>query len=160
MVHVSGPVGTPAGSASLATDAARRLARQQSLARVMWSYRTMLFNPRYRAIGLIDLPRYVFGALVAPWLELACLIALPFAALAGVLTFWQLVLVCAAVGLGNGVRLSAAMLIAPWPRGEPTMARLLALAPIEVFVARPAELYSKLLGLFRVLVSRPGPASA
>jgi hypothetical protein len=160
LVHVAVPVGTPVSAASLVEYVSLRLERQQSMARVLWRYRSMIFNPRYRTIGLIDLPRVLFGALVVPWLELACLLALPFAAVAGVLTLSQLVLVYAAIGVGNGVRLNAAMLVAPRPADDRTTMRLLALAPLEVFVWRPVQLYSRLLGLLRVLVSRPGPASA
>lgn len=160
LVHVAVPAGTPVSAASLVEYVSLRLERQQSMARVLWRYRSMIFNPRYRTIGLIDLPRVLFGALVVPWLELACLLALPFAAVAGVLTLSQLVLVYAAIGVGNGVRLNAAMLVAPRPADDRTTMRLLALAPLEVFVWRPVQLYSRLLGLLRVLVSRPGPASA
>jgi cellulose synthase/poly-beta-1,6-N-acetylglucosamine synthase-like glycosyltransferase len=160
MVHVSTPAGTPVSAASLADYVAHRLERQRSLARVMWNYRGMILNPRYRAIGLVDLPRYLFAVLVVPWLELACLLALPFAALAGVLTWPQLVLVYAAIGLGNGVRLNAAMLVAQWPGNQRALVRLLVLAPLEVFVSRPVQLYSRVAGLLQVLASRPGAASA
>jgi cellulose synthase/poly-beta-1,6-N-acetylglucosamine synthase-like glycosyltransferase len=160
MVHMATPAGTPVSAASLADYVSHRLERQQSLARVVWNYRGMIFNPRYRTIGMVDLPRYLFMMLVVPWLELGCLLALPFAALAGVLTGPQLVLVYAAIGLGNGVRLNAAMLVAPWPGDRRTLVRLLVLAPLEVFVSRPVQLYSRVAGLLRVLVSRPDPASA
>jgi glycosyltransferase involved in cell wall biosynthesis len=158
LVHVTTPSGTPVSAASLAEYVSHRLERQQSMARVLWRYRGMLFNPRYKTIGLLDLPLVLFGALVVPWLELACLLALPFAVVTGVLTVAQLVLVYAAIGVGNAVRLNAAMLVAPWPADDRTTLRLLALAPFEVFVSRPVQLYSRLLGLVRVLVSRPASA--
>jgi cellulose synthase/poly-beta-1,6-N-acetylglucosamine synthase-like glycosyltransferase len=160
LVHVTVPLGAPVSADSLAEYVSHGLERQQSMVTVLWRYRGMLFNPRYRTIGMFDLPRVLFGVLVVPWLELACLLALPFAWMAGVLTAAQLVLVYAAVGIGNGVRLNAAMLVAPWPPDDRTTLRLLVLAPLEVFVARPVQLYSRLLGLLRVLVSRPGPAKA
>jgi cellulose synthase/poly-beta-1,6-N-acetylglucosamine synthase-like glycosyltransferase len=160
MVHLATPVGTPAGVASLGLFMAHRLERQHSLARVLWRYRAMIFNPRYRRIGMVDLPRYLFGLLVVPWLELFCLLALPFSSLAGVLTLPHLVLVYAAIGLGNGVLLNAAMLLAPWPGDERTLVRLLVLGPLEVFVARPVQLYSRLVAVLRVIVSRPAPAGA
>jgi hypothetical protein len=120
----------------------------------------MILNPRYRTIGMVDLPRYLFGLLIVPWLELCCLLALPFAALAGVLTVPDLLLVYAAIGIGNGVLLNAAMLLAPWPGDQRTLVRLLVLGPLEVFVARPVQLYSRLAAVLRVIVSRPAPAGA
>jgi hypothetical protein len=160
MVHVATPSGTTASTSSLADYLSRRLERQQSLARVVWNYRGMVLNPRYRTIGMVDLPRYLFTMLIVPWIELGCLLVLPFAVLAGVLTWPQLVLVYAAIGLGNGVRLNAAMLVAPWPEDQRTLVRLLVLAPLEVFVSRPVQLYSRVVGLLRVLVSRPDPSRA
>ena len=65
---------------------ARRAAqRRQAMARILWRYRGMLFNPRYGRVGLVDLPQLLFDAVVVPWLELVCLAALPFAAVVGVL---------------------------------------------------------------------------
>jgi len=160
MVQLATPVGEPAGESSLGAFVARRLERQHSLARVLWQYRGMICNPRYRALGMLDLPRYLFAMLVVPWLELACLLTLPFATVAGVLSLRQLLLVCAVIALGNGILLNAAMLLAPCPRDQSALVRLLLLAPFEVFVARPVQLYSRLVGVLRVVVSRPGPAAA
>jgi cellulose synthase/poly-beta-1,6-N-acetylglucosamine synthase-like glycosyltransferase len=160
MVQLATPVGEPAGESPLGAFVARRLERQHSLARVMWQYRSMIFNPRYRALGMLDLPRYLFAMLVVPWLELACLLALPFATVAGVRSPGQLLLVCAVIALGNGILLNAAMLLAPWPADQAALVRLLLLAPFEVFVSRPVQLYSRLVGVLRVVVSRAGPAAA
>lgn len=160
MVHVTTPIGAPITEPSLAALVARRLDRQHSMARVLWLYRGMILNPRYRQIGMLDLPRYLFAALVVPWLELFCLVALPFSAVTGVLTLPELLLAYCAIGLGNGVLLNAAMLAAPRPVEERTLLRLLLLGPVEVFVSRPVQLYSRLVGLLRILFSRPAPAGA
>jgi hypothetical protein len=128
--------------------------------RILWDYRGMLFNPRYKRVGLLHLPRYLFAAVIVPWLELASLLVLPFAAAAGVLTVGQLALVVAAVAAGNGVLLNTAMLVAPRPSSQATELRLLALAPFEVFIWRPVQLYSKLVALVQTAVSRRAPAAA
>ena len=160
MVQLATPVGEPAGESSLRAFVARRLERQHSMARVLWQYRGMILNPRYRALGMLDLPRYLFAMLVVPWLELGCLIALPFGTVAGVLPLGQLLLVYAVIALGNGILLNAAMLLAPWPADQAALVRLLLLAPFEVFVSRPMQLYSRLVGVLRAVASRPGPATA
>jgi hypothetical protein len=160
ILHVTEPVGSPRQEPSLAQLIAERQQRHQAMARILWRYRGMLFNPRYGRIGMINLPKYLFAAVIVPWLELACLLALPFAAIAGVVSPLNLFLVVAAVGFGNGVLLNTAMLLAPWPPDDRSQLRLLALGPFEVFVWRPVQLYSRLLGLVRLVTSAPEDAAA
>ncbi len=50
------------------------LARQRErwhrgLIAAAWTYKTMLFNPRYRRVGLIAVPFYTFGEMLAPVVE-------------------------------------------------------------------------------------------
>ena len=160
ILHVTEPVGATRQEATLAQLIAERQQRHQAMARILWRYRGMLFNPRYGRIGMVNLPQYLFAAVVVPWLELACLVALPFAAVAGVLSPLNLFLVIAAVGFGNGVLLNTAMLLAPWPPDDRSQLRLLALGPFELFVWRPVQLYSRLLGLVRLVTSARGDAAA
>jgi cellulose synthase/poly-beta-1,6-N-acetylglucosamine synthase-like glycosyltransferase len=42
---------------------------QRGLVAAMWQYRGMLFNPRYGRVGLIAVPFYTFGEMVAPLVE-------------------------------------------------------------------------------------------
>jgi cellulose synthase/poly-beta-1,6-N-acetylglucosamine synthase-like glycosyltransferase len=42
----------------------------------MWTHRTMLFNPRYGSIGMLAVPFYVFGEMLAPVVELVGWLAL------------------------------------------------------------------------------------
>ncbi len=160
ILHVAEPVGSPRQEPTLGQLIAERRQRHQAMARILWRYRGMLFNPRYGRIGLVNLPQYLFDAVVVPWLELACLVALPFAAVVGVLSPLNLFLVIAAIGFGNGVLLNTAMLLAPWPPDDRSQMRLLALGPFEVFVWRPVQLYSRLLGLVTLVTSARGDAAA
>lgn len=159
IVHVTVPVGAPAITPSLAAVLQRRRRRQHAMARVLWRYRRMIGNPRYGALGLVDLPGYVFAAAVAPWLELTALLALPFAVLAGVFSPAQLVLALLAIGLGNAVLLGAGLLLTPLPDDEYSLLPMLALAPFEVFLSRPVQLYSRLTALLRLLLPSPRPVS-
>jgi cellulose synthase/poly-beta-1,6-N-acetylglucosamine synthase-like glycosyltransferase len=160
IVHVNAPVGHACSAPSLAALVAARRSRQRAMVRILWDYRGMLFNPRYRRVGMLHLPRYLFTVVIVPWLELASLLVLPFAAAAGVLTAGQLGLVAAAVAGGNGVLLNTAMLIAPRPASQAMELRLLLLAPFEVFLWRPMQLYSKLVALLRTVVPRRAATTA
>jgi cellulose synthase/poly-beta-1,6-N-acetylglucosamine synthase-like glycosyltransferase len=160
IVHVNVPVGHERSTPTLAALVAARRCRQRAMVRILWDYRGMLFNPRYRRVGLLHLPRYLFTAVIVPWLELASLLVLPFAAAAGVLTTGQLVLVAAAVAAGNGVLLNTAMLVAHRPSSQAMQLWLLLLAPLEVFVWRPVQLYSKLVAFVQTVVSRRATGGA
>jgi cellulose synthase/poly-beta-1,6-N-acetylglucosamine synthase-like glycosyltransferase len=154
IVHVGSPVGSVPGERTMAALMALRLERQQSIVRVLWRARGMLLNPRYGRVGLVDLPSYVLSTTVVPWFELACMVLLPFAVIAGVLTALQLLAVFVAIAAGNGVLLNTAMLLSPPAVTERTLMWLLALGPLEVFVSRPLQLYSRLVGLARALAPR------
>jgi len=151
IVHVSEPIGAPADR-SLRDVMHRQREQQQATAALLWRYRTLLLNPRYGSVGTIDLPKYLFSALIVPWLELLCLALLPFAPLLGVLTGSQLLLVVVALGLGNAVLLNTALLMAPaGSHGDITLRRFILLGPIELFVSRPVQLYARLMGMMRML---------
>ena len=110
-------------------------------------------------MGTIDLPRYVFSTLIVPWLELLCLGLLPLAPLLGLLTLSQLLLLLAALGLGNAILLNTALLLAPpGAHDDATMRRFVLLGPIELFVSRPVQLYARLRGVVSML-GRARPAS-
>ena len=86
----------------------------------MWRHRALFFNPRYGRLGLIDLPRYAFNLLVAPWVELLALVLLGLAVPLGVLTSGHLLLVLVTIGLGNGILAASALLLTGFagPRSE------------------------------------------
>ncbi len=77
---------------SLAVLGRQRERWHRGLIAAMWEYRGMLFNPRYGRVGLIAVPFFTFGEMLAPVVEVAGyvltgvglalgLVNLPFAAL-------------------------------------------------------------------------------
>ena len=113
----------------------------------------MLLNPAYGRLGMIDLPQLLLTLIVVPWFELLSLIALPLAPLAGVLT------VRAADGQRAGDCVwqraadrhrDAAVANGVWTRSGALV--LGPLAPLEVFLARPARLWSRVKALTGALV--------
>ena len=155
IVHIAEPIGTASDARSLDALLAEQLRRRDALAPAVWRSRGMLCNPSCGRVGLIDLPQLLLTEAVVPWLELLCLAALPFAPLAGVLTVTQLIAVVMAIAIGNGLLIDTAMLRSPVEPDERHVLGLVVLAPLEVFVARPARLWSRVRGLTRALA---GPA--
>jgi cellulose synthase/poly-beta-1,6-N-acetylglucosamine synthase-like glycosyltransferase len=89
---------------------ARVLGRQRErwhrgLIGTLWSHRRMLFNPRYGSVGMVAMPFYVFGELLAPVVELfgwmALLVGLAIGAVDGAFALLFL-----AVAVGYGMLLS------------------------------------------------------
>jgi len=158
IVHITEPIGVPAGDAQLAELVRRQEASREAIGRILWRHRGLLLNPRYGPFGMFDLPRYAFSALVVPWLELLCLAALPLALIAGPLPPGQLALAVAALGLGNGLLLNTALLTTPRDAyAGAVLVRFILIGPLQLFVYRPVQLAGRLRGLIRAL-QRPAEA--
>ncbi len=88
----------------------RVLARQRErwhrgLIATLWEHRVMLFNPRYGRIGMLAMPFYVFGEMLAPAVELFGWIALALGILVGVVDR-DFALLFLGVAVGYGMLLS------------------------------------------------------
>ena len=74
---------------------------QRGLFDVLWRHRTLLFNPRYRALGLVVFPYFVFVELLAPVIEALGIIGLVVGLALGVVnTPFAILFFLAAYGLG------------------------------------------------------------
>jgi poly-beta-1,6-N-acetyl-D-glucosamine synthase len=159
IVHIGEPVGAASNEAVLDVLLAEHSRRRDALTPAVWRSRGMLLNPSFGRLGLVDLPQLLLTSAVVPWFELLCLAALPLAPAVGVLTVPQLLTVMAAIAVGNGLLIETAMLRIPVERDDPRVLGLVLLAPLEVFIGRPARLWSRVVGLTRAL-SRPEPMGA
>ena len=88
----------------------RQLAHQrarwsQILSQALWIHRVMLFNPRYRGVGLVVLPFYLIFELLSAVVELLAVIAFIAGWALGILSP-GLVLLFVAAGLGYGAFLT------------------------------------------------------
>ena len=91
-------------------SSARVLARQRErwhrgLIATLWQHRTMLFNPRYGAVGMVAYPFYLLGEMLAPVVELLGWVALVVGLAAGAINV-PFALLFLAVAYGYGVLLS------------------------------------------------------
>ena len=154
IVHIAEPVGRAADQLALAMLLDEQTRRRDALASTVWRSRGMLLNPAYGRVGLIDLPQLLLSTAVVPWFELMCLAVLPFASAAGVFSTSDLIVVIAAIAVGNGLLIDTALLRSPVELSERQALELVLLAPFELFVGRPVGLWSRLTGLTRA-VGRP-----
>jgi cellulose synthase/poly-beta-1,6-N-acetylglucosamine synthase-like glycosyltransferase len=148
IIHVSEPVGTM--DPYSARD--RIVMSGQLPLAVIWRHRHMLFHPAVGRLGLWDFPRYVFNAVVAPWLEIAALALLALAVPLGIVSAGELLLVAFIIALGSGVVADAALLASARPEHDVRPASLFNLilaGPLEYFLTRPTLLLARL---------RPSPA--
>ncbi len=89
---------------------ARVLGRQRErwhrgLIGTLWEHRVMLFNPRYGRIGMLAMPFYLFGELLAPVVELFGWVALVLGLAVGAVD-GQFAMLFLAVAIGYGMLLS------------------------------------------------------
>ncbi|MBX3133543.1 MAG: glycosyltransferase family 2 protein [Gemmatimonadaceae bacterium] len=95
---------------------ARVLGRQRErwhrgLIGTLWAHRTMLFNPRYGPVGMLAVPFYVFGELIAPLVELCGWLALALGLALGAVDFgFALLFFLVAIGYGTILSIWAVLL--------------------------------------------------
>jgi len=140
-------------------ESAKVLARQRErwhrgLLAAMWTYKTMLFNPRYGRVGLIAVPFYTLGEALAPLIEvLGYVITVAGLALGSVNVGFALLFILVAWGYGMLLSLWAVVLEeASFRRyrrfGD--LLRLLAFATLENFGYRQRTVWWRLKAFFTV----------
>jgi len=84
---------------------------QRGLVAAMWQYRGMLFNPRYGRVGLIAVPFYTFGEMLAPLVEVFGYVIIVAGLIAGVVNVsFALLFILVAWGYGMLLSLWAVVL--------------------------------------------------
>lgn len=152
------PVGWTEAPERLSSLASQRDRWHRGLADVLWRHRAVLFNPRYRAMGLIVYPYFLLVELLAPVIEavglLATILGLAIGALDGE---FALLLLLAAYGLGAALTAATlAMEEVAFHRYERMSDRFLLLAwtLIENLGYRQLTVYWRLRGLWGFLRGR------
>jgi hypothetical protein len=124
----------------------------------MWEYKGMLFNPRYGRVGLIAMPFYFFGEMLAPVVEVIGYAITVLGAATGVIDApFALLFVLVAWGYG--------MLLSLWAvvleetsfrryRRAGDLARLLLFATLENFGYRQRTVWWRLRAFFRLRSQR------
>ena len=140
-------------------ESARVLARQRErwhrgLIAAMWEYKGMLLNPRYGRVGLVAVPFYTFGEMLAPLVEVLGYVITVAGAAAGVVsTSFALLFMLVAWGYGMLLSLWAVVLEEVSFRryrrlGD--LARLVLFAMLENFGYRQRTVWWRLRAFFTV----------
>ena len=144
-------------------ETGRVLGRQRErwhrgLIAAMWEYKGMLFNPRYGRVGLLAVPFYTFGELLAPVVEvLGYLITALGAAFGMINVSFALLFVLVAWGYGMLLSLWAVVLeeVSFRRYGRPgDLARLLLYAVLETFGYRQRTVWWRLRAFFTLRKGR------
>jgi hypothetical protein len=118
------------------------------------TYRRMFLNPRYGSVGLLGMPFFLASEVLAPLFELATVIVLVLGVAFGLLDWQTVVAVTTVIALLNA-SLSAAAVAALETQSRTYrssgIARLLLLAPFELFLYRPLIAWARVKGTWRTM---------
>jgi poly-beta-1,6-N-acetyl-D-glucosamine synthase len=147
-------VGTTEGPDSVRKLVSQRERWQRVIDESVWHYRRMLFNPRYKTVGLLGMPFYLFSEVLAPVFELAALASLVAAVAVGVFDWKTFALTLGVIAFANATLTALAIMADDlqsrlYRVGD--LARLFALAPLDLFVYRPILVWARLKGTWRFL---------
>jgi biofilm PGA synthesis N-glycosyltransferase PgaC len=147
-------VGTTEGPDTVRKLVSQRERWQRVIAESVWAYRRMLFNPRYKTVGLLGMPFYLFSEVLAPVFELAAFVSLVAAIALGIFDWQPFLLTIGVIAFANGA-LTAIAIFADDVQSRlyrvQDVARLLLLAPLDLFLYRPILVWSRLKGTWRFL---------
>lgn len=147
-------VGITEGPDSVGKLVSQRERWQRVIDETVWHYRRMWFNPRYRTVGLIGAPFYLFTETLSPVVELLALVSIPLSFALGVFEPASFALVLGAVAFVNASLTACAILFDDlqsrmYRRRD--LARLLLLAPLDLVLYRPIIVWARLKGSWRFL---------
>jgi hypothetical protein len=130
----------------------------RALVAAMWEYKGMLFNPRYGRVGLLAVPFYTFGEMLAPLVEVFGYLVTALGLISGVVdSSFALLFVLVAWGYGMLLSLWAVVLeeVSFRRYGRPSdLARFLLFATIENFGYRQRTVWWRLRVFYSVLTQR------
>jgi biofilm PGA synthesis N-glycosyltransferase PgaC len=132
----------------------QRVRWQRVVIETVWHYRKMFANPRYRSVGLIGMPYYVFTEALAVVFQALAVIALIAAAVFGLMEIAAFAYLIAIMALLIGILSLAALLIQDLSFREleySTLVRLALLAPLDLFLYRPLIFVAEVKALFQFL---------
>ena len=147
-------IGATEGPNTVRKLIAQRERWQRVIAETVWHYRRMLFNPRYKRVGLLGAPFYLFSEVLAPVFELLAIVSLALAVALGVFEWPVFVLSLALIAFFNAALTASAIFADDMqsrlydPGG---LVRLLLLAPLDLVLYRPILVWARLKGTWRFL---------
>jgi biofilm PGA synthesis N-glycosyltransferase PgaC len=147
-------VGTTEGPDTVRKLVSQRERWQRVIDETVWHYRNMWFNPRFGSVGLIGVPFYLVTEVLAPLVEVLAVTSLCIAVALGVFDLFTFAIMVAAIAFTSASLTACAVLLDDVqsrtyrPRD---LARLLLLAPLDLFLYRPIIFWARLKGSWRFL---------
>lgn len=147
-------VGTTEGPDTFRKLVSQRERWQRAINETVWHFRGMWFRPKYKSVGLLGAPFYLLTEVLAPVVELVALVALPIAVALGVFDWHVFVVMVAAIAFLTGALTASAILLDDLQSRTyrvRDLARLLVLAPLDLFLYRPIIIWARFKGTWRFL---------
>lgn len=124
----------------------------------IWLNRGMAFNPRYKQIGLISFPYFIFIELIGPIIELLGYIYMIITFLVGSINILSAIVLLLLFLIYSSVLSMFGVLFEAWstntyPRSKDSL-KLLLYSLTEVFWFRPMIAYFRLIGLFSFIFGK------
>ena len=142
----------------LTSLAGQRKRWQKGLLEVLWRYRSMMLNPRYRIIGMVAFPYYFVVELMGAVVELLGSIAILIAALLGVLTWTTFIyFMILAYLIGTLISIGSVVMEEITYRRYQKLsevARLLLLCTLEFFPYRQFLVFWRVVGMLELLAGK------
>ncbi|HZO17463.1 MAG TPA: glycosyltransferase [Gemmatimonadaceae bacterium] len=132
---------------------------QRVVLETIWEYARMIFNPRYKAVGLLGLPYYLLFEGLAPLFQLLSVVALVVAIVFGLLG-WPIYL--ALFGLmmfATAIPTTVAVLLHDAAYRDykvRDLIRMMALGPLDLLLYRPILMWAGLRGTWQFLRKEKG----
>jgi len=147
-------VGTTEGPDTVRKLVSQRERWQRVIDETVWHYRNMWFNPRFRSVGIVGVPFYLVTEVLAPAVEVLAVVSLGLSLVLGLFSPATFALMLAAIAFMNASLTACAILLDDvQSRTYRTrdLARLLLLAPLDLFLYRPIIFWARLKGSWRFL---------
>jgi biofilm PGA synthesis N-glycosyltransferase PgaC len=154
IVALPEPVVTTEAPERLRSLISQRERWQRVTLEVMWHYRRMFLNPRYRAFGLAGMPYFFLSEIVSPLVELLAVGIFALALLEGAFSWLVYAVFLATMSFATALLSAAAVMLDERSSSSYRLShvlRLLALSPLELVVYRPVIVWARLLGTWRFL---------
>ena len=147
-------VGTTEGPDTVRKLVSQRERWQRVIDETVWHYRSMWFNPSFGSVGLVGVPFYLVTEVLAPVVEVLAVLSLACSLALGVFDPVTFAVMVAAIAFTSAALSACAVLLDDLqsrtyrPRD---LARLLLLAPLDLFLYRPIIFWARLKGSWRFL---------
>ena len=145
-------VGVTEGPTGIGPLISQRARWQRVISETVWYYRRMLGNVRYGTVGLLGMPYYVIGEVLAPVFQALSVVVLVLGVAAGLVGWRDFIQSLLILAFGSGLLTNFSVLMRERHshtfRGR-DLRFLLLLTPLELVLFRPILFWAQVKGMFQ-----------